>query len=157
MTALYCLTIPPSMTDCAGVPAQWCRHCAALHSGFCYWEPLKINSCLLIYTETHQICTLRILRNPWRTLRLNPDHVNRKDAKETQRSQRKTSHLYPFAVYFLLLVGCRRHCRPEAGNLPLFDCFCQFASMKHEYVNAWNFLHTPSGWATWVCKNLVGI
>jgi len=31
--------------------------------------------------ETHPICTLRPLRNPWRTLRLNPNHVNRKVRK----------------------------------------------------------------------------
>jgi len=45
-------------------------------------EPLKINFYILIYAETHQICTLRTLRNPLRTLRLNPNHVNRKVRKD---------------------------------------------------------------------------
>jgi len=46
------------------------------------WESLKINFYILIYAETHQICTLRPLRNPLRTLRLNPNYFNRKGRKD---------------------------------------------------------------------------
>ena len=44
---------------------------------------------LLTYAETHPICTLRTLRNPLRTLRLNPNYFNRKGRKEPQGSQRE--------------------------------------------------------------------
>ena len=45
-------------------------------------EPLKINFFILTYAETHQTCPLRTLRNPLRTLRLNPNYFNRKGRKD---------------------------------------------------------------------------
>jgi len=45
-------------------------------------EPLKINFFILTDAETYQICTLRTLRNPLRTLRLNPNYFNRKGRKD---------------------------------------------------------------------------
>jgi len=59
-------------------------------------ETLKINFYILIYAETHPICTLRTLRNPLRTLRLNPNHVNRKVRKDRAKDAKNLFLEVPF-------------------------------------------------------------